>query len=60
MDYQKININDTPHLGSIWLERWKNGRRENDGMMEKWEDRKDFNFSHFCLVGSEKVKGWKK
>ena len=28
--------------------------------MEKWEVRKDFNFPHFCLVGSEKVEGWKK
>ena len=25
-----------------------------------WEDRKDFIFSPFCLVGSGKVKGWKK
>ena len=24
------------------------------GGVEKWEDRKYFNFSHFCLVGSEK------
>ena len=23
--------------------------------MKKWEDRKNFNFSYFCLVGSEKV-----
>ena len=30
------------------------------GGVEKWEDRKYFNFSHFCLVGSEKVEGWKK
>ena len=28
--------------------------------MEKWDDRKYFNLSHFCLIGSEKVKGWKK
>ena len=28
--------------------------------MEKLEDRKDFNFSHFCLVGSGKVEGKKK
>ena len=28
-------------------------------MMEKWEDRKDFNFSHFCLVKSEKVSLYK-
>ena len=30
------------------------------GGVEKWEDRKDFNFPHFCLVESEKVEGWKK
>ena len=29
-------------------------------MMEKWEDRKDFIFSHFYLDRSEKVEGWKK
>ena len=29
-------------------------------MMEKWEDIKDFNFSSFCLVESEKVEKWKK
>ena len=23
--------------------------------MEMWEDRKKFNFPHFCLIGSEKV-----
>ena len=28
---------------------------ENGGRIEKWKDRKDFNFSHFCLVGSGKV-----
>ena len=28
--------------------------------MKKWEDRKYFNFSPFCLVGNEKVEGWKK
>ena len=28
--------------------------------VKKWEDRKDFNFSLFCLVGSEKVQRWKK
>ena len=35
-------------------------RKENDGRMEKWKDRKYFNLSHFCLVGSEKVEGQKK
>ena len=30
---------------------------ENDGKMEKLEDRKDFNFSHFFLIGSEKGGG---
>ena len=29
------------------------------GGMEKWENKKDFNFFPFCLVGSGKVKGWK-
>ena len=27
---------------------------------KQWEYRKDFSFSHFCLVESEKVEGWKK
>ena len=27
--------------------------------MEKWEDIKDFNFSHFYFVGSEKMEEWK-
>ena len=27
--------------------------------MEKWENRKDFNFFHFCLVGSGKVRDGK-
>ena len=42
---------------------WRGGkskRIKNGGMIEKWEDRKYFNFSPFCLIGSEKVKGWKK
>ena len=30
------------------------------GGVEKCENRKDFNFSPFCLVGSGKVEGWKK
>ena len=45
---------------SIWLEGWKSERTENGRRMEKCEDRKIFNLSHFCLVGSGKVKGWKK
>ena len=36
------------------------GKIENSGMMEKWDDKKYFNFSHFSLVGSGKVEGWKK
>ena len=28
---------------------------ENGGRMKKWDDRKDFNFPPFCLVGSGKV-----
>ena len=28
--------------------------------MKKWKDRKDFSFSHLCLVERvEKVEGWK-
>ena len=41
-------------LGSIWLEEWKNERIESDRNVKKWEDRKDFNFPHFCSVGSVK------
>ena len=48
------------YLGCIWLEGWKNRRIQNDGRIEKWEGRKDFNFPPFCLVKSEKVEGWKK
>ena len=33
---------------------------ENGERMEQWEDIKDFNFSSFCLVESEKVEKWKK
>ena len=47
-------------LGFVWLDEWKSGRIENDGMMEKCEERKDFNFPNFCLVKSEKLEGWKK
>ena len=37
--------------------RVESERIENGEMMEKWENRKDFNFSHFCLVDSKKVGG---
>ena len=48
------------HYGFIWLEGWKSRLIKNGGRMEKWKDKEDFNLSHFCLVGSEKVEGWKK
>ena len=32
------------------MKGWKSGRIENGGRMEKWENIKDFNFSHFRLV----------
>ena len=48
------------YLGSNWLEVWKSGRIENGGRMEKWEDRKDFNFPYFCLVKNEKSRRMKK
>ena len=44
-------------LGSIWLEGWKSWKIENGERVEKWEDIKNFDFSHFCLVESEKVEG---
>ena len=47
------------HLRFVWLEEWKSGRIKNSGRMEKWEDRKFFNFSYFCLVRSEKVSWYK-
>ena len=28
--------------------------------MENWENKKKFNFSHFCLVMGEKVERWNK
>ena len=42
------------------VEKWKSEKIENDGRVEKWEDRKYFNFFLFCLVWSGKVEGWKK
>ena len=57
----------TPHqlilpsyLGSVWLEGWKSKRIKYGQRMEKWKDRKNFNFPHFCLVGSGKMEIWKK
>ena len=44
----------------IWLEEWKNEKIENGERMEKRENRKNFNFPPFCLVGNGKVEGWKK
>ena len=41
-------------LGYIQLEEWQSVRIENFRMMKKQENRKDFNFLHFCLVRSEK------
>jgi len=46
--------------GSVWLEEWKSGKKENGGTMKKWKDRKDFIFSPIYLVKNEKVKKWKK
>ena len=38
------------------MEEWKNGRMENYGRMEKWEDRKYLVFPLMCLVGG--VEKW--
>ena len=39
------------------MEKWDDRKWWENG---KLEDRKDFIFSHFCLVGSGKVEEWKK
>ena len=41
------HINELGSLGFVWLKEWKSGRIENGGRMEKLENIKDFNFSHF-------------
>ena len=46
--------------GFVLLKEWKSRRIENVRRMKKWENIKDFNFSHFYLVESEKVEEWKK
>ena len=39
----------------------RSGKVREQKMMRGWKSGgKDFIFSHFCLVESEKVKGWKK
>ena len=38
------------------MEEWKNGRMENYGRMEKWEDGKYLVFPLMCLVG--RVEKW--
>jgi len=42
------------------LKGWKSEKIENGRRIEKWEDIKDFIFSHFCLIENGKVEGWKK
>ena len=49
----------TSLCGYVWLEGLENERIENGRMMEKWENRKDFNFPH-CLIRSGKMEKWKK
>ena len=36
------------------MEKWEDKKRREDG---KWENRKDFMFSHLCLVG--RVEKWR-
>ena len=53
-------ISISSHLGSVWLEEWKNGRMKNCERMEMWEDRKYLVFPLVCLVGMvEKWEGGK-
>ena len=42
------------------MEKLKSRRIKTGGRIEKWKDKQNFNFSHFYLVGSEKVEGVKK
>ena len=44
-------------LGSVWLGGWKSERIENEEGMERWRDRKDFNFPRLYLVGGRKSGG---
>ena len=32
------------------VKRWKSGRIKNEKLIEKWKNKRDFNFSHLCLV----------
>ena len=43
-------------LNFVWLEERKNGRMENFGRMENWENRKVLVFPHMYLVGG--VETW--
>ena len=44
------------NLRSAWLGEWKSGRIKNIKRMEKWENKKDCNFPHLCLIG--KMEKW--
>ena len=51
----KVHLYCNIPYASVWLERSKSKMIENDGRIEKWENKKYFNFSHFCLVESGNV-----
>ena len=46
-------------ISACLADKWKSRKIENCGKLEKWKDIRGFNFSHFCLVESGKVEGWK-
>ena len=43
----------------MWVAKGTSLRVYLVGEMEKWENRKDSNFSHLCLVGGGEMEKWK-
>ena len=52
-----MNSQSRVFIGSYGPFGWEDGNVENEKRVEKWKDRKNFNFHHLCLVG--KVKKWR-
>ena len=46
--------------GSFGLKGGKVGEQKMVGGWKSEKERKDFNFPHYCLIRSEKMKEWKK
>ena len=52
-----MNSQSRVFIGSCGPFSWEDGKVENEKEVEKWEDRKDFNFPHLFLV--EMVEKWR-